>query len=81
MTHAPPAMRRARKQQRVQELAPAPVGSTITAKGVQGGNGPHASHDRVAVRPLRTVTPASTAHPLCAVPSRKPHDTSTRAQL
>ena len=53
----------------------------MTAKGVQGGNGPLAPHDRVTVRPLRTVTPASTARLSRAVPSRKPQDGSTRAQL
>ena len=37
-------------------------------------------HDRVAVRPLRTVSPASAARPPRAGPSRKPHDTPTRAQ-
>ena len=87
---APPAKRK--QKQRVQEPAPAPVESTITAKGVQGGNGPLAVHDCVAPRPLRgvtpssaarlsrAVTPASAAHPLCATPSRNPHDTCTRVQ-
>ena len=77
-TLAPPAMGRVRKQQRVQEPVPAPVESTITAKGVQGGNSPLAPQYRVAVRPLRTVTPASAARPLRAVPPRNLHDTSTR---
>ena len=53
---------------------------TITAKGVQGGNGPLAPHDRVAAHPLCAVTPASAARPPRAVPSHNPHDTSTRAQ-
>ena len=48
------------------------------AAGVGAAHG--SLHNRVAPRPLRGVTPASAAHPLCAVPSRKPQDSPTRTE-
>ena len=86
-THAPPVMGRIWqgaahlfRMYRIRSSRRQQHRPTITAKGVQGGNGPLAPHDRVAAHPLCGVTPASAARPPRAVPPRNPHDTPTRAQ-
>ena len=66
--------------QRVQEHAPAPVACHHDNKRGTREQRPLALRYRVAPRPLRGVTPASTARPPRAVPSRKPQGGPTRAQ-
>ena len=81
VTPAPPAMQRGWGHVLVRAARfPGVRGRQPRFRGSRGQCPLGNLHDRVAVRPLRTVTPASAARPPRAVPSRKLQGGPTRVQ-